>query len=59
MTPVTRTILEAGIPTLAVVIGIIVDARAFKRLREQIQNLIDDLEQATRSDRRRMRERLR
>jgi len=59
MSPVTQTILEAGIPTLAVVIGIIVDARAFKRLREQIQNLIDDLEQATRSDRRRMRERLR
>ena len=48
MSPVTQTILEAGVPTLAVMIGLIIDARAFKRLRERIQNLIDDLKRADR-----------
>ena len=59
MSPMTQTILQAGAPTLAVIIGIVVEARAFKRMREQIQNLIDDMDRTIRSDSGRPAERLR
>lgn len=59
MSPVPQTLLEAGVPTLAVMIGLILDARAFKTLRERIDSLVHDLEPAIRSDSRRQEERLR
>jgi hypothetical protein len=49
MTPEIQTILTAGIPTLAVVIGVLVDNARLNRLSERLGNIagrstgIDDL----------------
>jgi hypothetical protein len=69
MTTEIQTILSAGIPTLAVVIGVFVDSARLNGLgglnvriddlRTHLDHRFDDLEKALRSDFRRLEERLR